>query len=203
MLMSMLSSRGPELDALAKQAEIATQRINGILRACLDYVDAELPLAKLAAVDLDSVFAQAERRLRDGEPRFAEAIVVRTGALPTVRGHAGWLLRIAQALLDNAARYAPPASRIELSARAEGERVRIEVADRGPGLTPQQCESVFDPFERLHAWDAVPGFGLSLATGRRALHRMGGELGLAPRAGGGLVAWFTLPRAEADLRPSS
>lgn len=197
MLVSLLQGRDPELDDFARKAEAATKRIAGLVRACTDYVDAELPIASLADVDLDAVFRDAEARLRADEPRFGAAIVVRSSSLPRVRGHAGWLQRVVRGLLDNAARYSRSPARIEVSARVEAGRVRVEVADRGVGLAREQCELVLQPFERLHAWDDVPGFGLSLATARRALRRLDGDLGLEPRDGGGLVAWFALAPATA------
>jgi signal transduction histidine kinase len=71
----------------------------------------------------------------------------------------------------------------------------MEFADRGCGIESASLETVFTPFERLHAWDAIQGVGLSLATARRIVERHGGRIGLRARAGGGTIAWMTLPRA--------
>lgn len=203
MLCSMLSGRGPDLDLLAQQADSATKRMTALLRACTEFVDADLPVARPETVELESVLDEVERRLRAEEPRFSGAVVERHGRLPRVRGNALALRRVVHALLDNAARYATAPARIEVRAELDGDRCRTIVEDRGPGLTREQCEQVVQPFERLHAYDAIPGFGLSLATAQRVLRRHGGELGLAPRGGGGLVAWFALPRHPEDLRPGA
>ena len=56
-------------------------------------------------------------------------------------------------LLDNAAKYAPEGSRIDLRARRDGDAVAIEVIDEGPGIPPGDLERVFDKFYRVQAQD--------------------------------------------------
>lgn len=202
MLVSLLPREVREVDELAGRAEAATKRMTGLLRAIVDYVDAGLPIAQLGTVDLAVVVDEAVRSLRQADRRVQEA-ELHVGTLPTVRGHAGWLRRVVAALLDNAVRYAGEARpHIEVRAAREVACWRVEVADRGIGLTEAQCEQVLRPFSRLHSWDELPGFGLGLATARRTVRVQGGDLGLQPRDGGGLVAWLRLSGSEEELRPS-
>jgi two-component system sensor histidine kinase KdpD len=49
-------------------------------------------------------------------------------------------------LLENAAKYTPPGSRIRISARAEGSSLRVEIADNGPGIRVGQEAAVFEKF---------------------------------------------------------
>ena len=184
---------GPLLD----QAMQALQRMTRIARACVDYVDAELPPPSIASVDCHAILAEAENSVRNnGEPRFAHADIEVRGALPTVKAHAPSLRRVFAALLDNAVRYTQAeAAHVVVSASPEEGAWRFEVADRGLGLEADKAEAVFTPFERQHSYDSIPGVGLSLATARRIVRRHGGDLGLRPRAGNGTIAWFTLPRA--------
>lgn len=183
---------GPMLD----QAMQALQRMTRIARACVEYVDAELPLPSTSSVDCNAVLAEADSLMRqNGEPRFARADLEVRGSLPVVKAHAPSLRRVFVALLDNAVRYTKTEpAHVLVSASSEGDAWRIEVADRGLGIEEDKVEAVFAPFERQHAFDSIPGVGLSLATARRIVRRHGGDLGLRPRAGNGTIAWFTLPR---------
>lgn len=107
-------------------------------------------------------------------------------------------LRIVTNLAENALRYSPPASTVELTAGTDGPDVVVRVADRGPGLDPDDVEQVFEPFARLG--DGAPpvgsaGLGLSIARGLAVAQ--GGSVTHAPRPGGGSI--FTLRLPEATL----
>jgi two-component system sensor histidine kinase KdpD len=95
-------------------------------------------------------------------------------------------------LLENAVKYTPPGSPIDLSAWAENREVVVEVADRGPGLPPGEEERIFDKFYRVHPED--PGsIGLGLTICKAIVEAHGGRIWAANRAGGGAVFRFTLP----------
>jgi signal transduction histidine kinase len=81
--------------------------------------------------------------------------------------------------------------RLELAARAEGRVAVIEVSDRGPGLTPEVRERLFEPFVTTKR----TGTGLGLAIARRVIEAHGGALEALDRTGGGTVFRVTLPRA--------
>ncbi len=97
-------------------------------------------------------------------------------------------------LIENAAKYAPAGSEIEVSAAVEGDAVRIEVADRGPGIPPGDARGVFAPFRRLRRDLRTTGTGLGLAIARRLVEAHGGRIAVEPRSGGGSRFVFTLPR---------
>ncbi|MGB3280728.1 MAG: ATP-binding protein [Pseudorhodobacter sp.] len=72
---------------------------------------------------------------------------------------------------------------------APGGRIAIEVADTGPGLTPEQIERLFVPFQTSKS----SGLGVGLALGRRIAERLGGTLDLRNRADRGVAVTLTLP----------
>src|SRR6266568_5953771 len=95
-------------------------------------------------------------------------------------------------LLENAAKYTPPGSEMEVGARREGGTIVVEVADRGPGLPPGDEERVFERFYRgAHA--TVRGVGLGLPIARAIAQAHGGRLVAASRPGGGAVFRLMLP----------
>ncbi|MFL5386898.1 MAG: ATP-binding protein [Longimicrobiaceae bacterium] len=106
-------------------------------------------------------------------------------------------LRVLVNLLENAHKYAPPGTAIELSAAQDGDRLVFRVADRGPGVPDDERERIFQPFyRRPHTAPDVGGAGLGLSISRRLAEAQGGSLAFEPRPGGGSTFVFTLPAAE-------
>jgi two-component system sensor histidine kinase KdpD len=114
-------------------------------------------------------------------------------------------------LLDNAAKYAPPAAPIQVLASVEGKHAVIEVADSGPGLAPGEETHIFDKFVRgaAGASGGRRGAGLGLAICRAIVEIHGGRIWAENRPGGGARFMFTIPiegpppavDAEADQPP--
>ena len=96
-------------------------------------------------------------------------------------------------VLDNAAKYSPPGTPIDISARQVGDHVAIEVADRGPGIAPEDLPHVFDKFYRVQRPDGVKGTGLGLSISKGIIEAHGGTIAARNRPGGGTVVSVTLP----------
>jgi len=97
-------------------------------------------------------------------------------------------------LLENAAKYTPPGSPIEVSATARDGEVTVSVADRGPGIPSGDELRIFDKFYRASQGDTVGGVGLGLTICRGIIQAHGGRIWAERRAGGGAVLRFTLPQ---------
>jgi two-component system sensor histidine kinase KdpD len=95
-------------------------------------------------------------------------------------------------LLDNAVKYTPPGSPIEIIATATDQNLTIEVADRGPGLPAGDVEKVFEKFYRVDR-AAAGGAGLGLAICRGIVQAHGGRIWAQNLPGGGVAFLFTLP----------
>jgi signal transduction histidine kinase/ActR/RegA family two-component response regulator len=110
--------------------------------------------------------------------------------------------RLAQVLinvLSNAVKYNREAGSIDIAVRSAeaGARVRIEIADTGAGLAPEDLERLFVPFERLGAARAgVEGTGLGLVLSRHLVEAMGGSIGVSSSLGEGTTVWIELARIE-------
>ena len=94
-------------------------------------------------------------------------------------------------LLDNAAKHTPPATPIEIEARAEGEALALEVADRGPGIAEADRARVFEKFHRGAGEPRGSGLGLAICRGIVRAH--GGTIEALAREGGGAVLRVVLP----------
>ncbi|HEY6334722.1 MAG TPA: ATP-binding protein, partial [Alphaproteobacteria bacterium] len=100
-------------------------------------------------------------------------------------------------LLDNAAKYAPAGSLIQVAARRVGERLEVSVSDEGPGIPAEQLERIFDKFHRIADGDTrPPGTGLGLAICRGFVEGLGGTVTAANRTDrSGAVFTMSLPLA--------
>jgi two-component system, OmpR family, sensor histidine kinase KdpD len=100
-------------------------------------------------------------------------------------------------LIENAVRYTPKESPIDVSARCEGAQVVISVADRGPGIPPADLERVFDKFYRVLDGKLNTGHpsgsGLGLAVSKGLVEAHGGRIWAEPRERGGVVFSVALP----------
>ncbi|MEO9131108.1 MAG: HAMP domain-containing sensor histidine kinase [Sphingomonas sp.] len=106
---------------------------------------------------------------------------------------------IAQAvinLLDNAQRHTPPGTRITVAADADGEWIRLSVADNGPGVAAEDRPRIVRRFTRLDSSRATPGHGLGLNLVAAIAAAHGGTL-LIEDNRPGLRATMVLPRASA------
>ena len=96
-------------------------------------------------------------------------------------------------LVENAVKYTPPGSPIEIRMEPGENEIAVEVADRGPGLPPGEEQRVFEKFYRAREADRPGGIGLGLTIARGIVEAHGGAMTAANREGGGAAFRFTLP----------
>jgi signal transduction histidine kinase len=101
--------------------------------------------------------------------------------LPAVQGVGAELNQIWANLVDNALDAVASGGRVAVTARREGNRVVVEVADDGPGIPPEIRERIFDPF--FSTKDVGKGVGLGLDIVRRTLERHDGEIEVESKPG--------------------
>jgi two-component system sensor histidine kinase KdpD len=106
-------------------------------------------------------------------------------------------------LLENAAKYAPPNTPIEIRVSREPAGVCLEIADHGPGVPPQDLERIFDKFYRAPNAQTRSGAGLGLAICRGIVELHGGWIRAENRPDGGLIFRFLLPLTEHPPAPAS
>jgi signal transduction histidine kinase len=117
------------------------------------------------------------------------------GELPSVRGDRDRLQQVLMNLLDNAVKFSPAGEEVRVSAFHQDLQVRIEVTDRGPGISPDQQGVIFEKFGRGHSDGSpgTPGTGLGLFIARSIAVAHGGALELESRPQAGATFTLTLP----------
>jgi len=96
-------------------------------------------------------------------------------------------------IIENAIKYTPVDTPIEISAILEKERILISIEDQGPGLALEEINKIFEKFYRGQAITHIKGMGLGLSICQRIINLHGGKIWAENRALGGAVFRFTLP----------
>lgn len=138
------------------------------------------------------------RRLAEGNngPRF---VLEANGPPVLVRAAPGRLAQVVDNLLDNAASFAPPDSRIHVDLGIEGENAVLRVSDSGPGFPDGNLGRIFDRFftdRPGHQRGADGHTGLGLAIVKAITEGYGGRVTARNRPGGGAEVAVSLPRAD-------
>jgi PAS domain S-box-containing protein len=197
----------PQLDRVAGIQQGADQ-LRALVDEMIDFARLEAGALQLVMQDLDVgawirfVATQVERAAAGRGLRVATTIPE-----DPLWAHAD-PVRASQALhnmLDNAIKFTPAGGLITVSARACGDRVRVEVADTGPGIAAGHVPHVFEKFYQADGSTtrAHGGSGLGLAIARAFVTAHGGEIGVDTSEGHGATFWFTLPSAEGAARGES
>src|SRR4249919_530955 len=198
----VLEGAPPEAERERFLTHVSTQtaRLSAMIDKVLALAAVEYrqSLDRLEDVDLAAVLAMA---VQDLDPRVQQRqlrVLVdapETAAMPSMslRGNAFLLGQAVSNLLENALEFAPPGSVIEAQLQRDGERLRLRIGDRGPGVPDFALARVFERFYSLPRPDGArsSGIGLSFVREVAALH--GGEVRLGNREGGGAVAELELP----------
>jgi two-component system sensor histidine kinase KdpD len=188
----------------AQQAEIATSireealRMNSLVSNLLDMARLESGAVKLHRQwqPLEEVVGSALKAVRSA--LIGHHILVKLPeALPLLEFDAVLIERVLANLLENAAKYTPSLSEIQIGAALSGhDMVDIWVEDNGPGLPVGKEETIFKKFERGQKESATAGVGLGLAICRAIVEAHGGHIRAENRATGGARFIFSLQRGS-------
>ncbi|HEX6310236.1 MAG TPA: HAMP domain-containing sensor histidine kinase, partial [Acidimicrobiia bacterium] len=193
-------ARQPDMPADERRQVVAA--LTGQVEELAHLVDDLVELARhpdsrtedIEEVPFDEVVIAAVERAR---PRAPDVDIDIVDLEPTlVRGRRRQLERAVVNLLDNACKWSPPGSRVEI--RVAGGRVTIR--DHGVGIDDADLPYVFDRFYRAPSARSAPGSGLGLSIVRRIVDEHGGSVVLRPAGDGGTIATLALPVVDAAPR---
>jgi two-component system sensor histidine kinase KdpD len=113
------------------------------------------------------------------------------GDLPEISMDLVQMDQVLTNLIENAVKFSPPNSSIRIAAVGDATRIRVTVADKGPGIPKAERERVFEPFERGDGEEK--GTGLGLAIAKAVVQAHGGRIWAQDMPGGGAAVTFELP----------
>ncbi|MDA8374122.1 MAG: ATP-binding protein [Actinomycetota bacterium] len=185
-------------DELLHTAESQADALTRLVSSLLDLSRIEAGAFELRSepVRVGELIKEAEALVGQVSPRAAFVIDPASSALQVMVDRL-LTAHVLANLLENAARYAPPGTDVEISAAAVGHRVRISVSDRGPGIPAQMAERIFDPYFTAGGAGRA-GLGLSIAKAFVQAHH--GHISVDPAYGEGARFVVELPSAHVAAR---
>ena len=186
-----------------KLLDVAARNIERLGQLVDDLLDMEKLLSghlrlEIAAVSARTLLQEAARLARGLEPQYGVHIELDAVADLHINVDPDRMHQVLANLLSNAAKFSPPGGSIFLRLRADGDKVRIEIEDQGPGIAEAFKARVFDKFSQADGGDARKhgGSGLGLAISRELVERMGGSIGFESSPGCGALFWCEFLRCE-------
>lgn len=190
---------GPEVaggfvDAILRNSERLTRLISDLLD--ISRIDSGNYHTEIEDVAVHQAIQRATQSIHDGHDAHRISVLCDAGVM--VRADAFALEHVLINLLENAVKYTPVGSHVEVRVRPQDGRVRIEVADDGPGIEARHRSRVFERFYRVDAGRSREkgGTGLGLSIVKNLVQSMSGTVGVHPNEPRGSVFWFELPVAH-------
>jgi len=170
-------------------------RMRDMVQDLLEYARLGREGLNLVDVDMNAEVTHVIENL--GQLMRDSGALVTSDPLPMVQGNAVQLMRLLQNLIGNGIKYRAPGNvpLVHVSVEAEDEEWHFSVRDNGLGIEQPFINQVFEPFRRLHTWEAIKGTGLVLAVSRKITESHGGSIcATSDSKTKGSVFHFTLPR---------
>jgi two-component system sensor histidine kinase KdpD len=203
-VLSSLQEEEMHLDTAAKMnliqvAREEAERLNHLITNLLDVSRIEAGAIKISRQpsDVQDLVGAALEQL--GSRASARPVTIEIPAeLPFISVDFGLIVQTLVNVMDNAIKYSPDDSPIDIRARQVSKEMQIEIADRGVGIPPQDLSHVFDKFYRIKRPDNVTGTGLGLSICKGIIEAHGGRITAENRQGGGTIIRLVLPVTEPD-----
>jgi two-component system sensor histidine kinase KdpD len=197
--LSSLLDEEVQLDETTRHALIETARedaeqLNRLVGNLLNMTRLQAGALHLAqeAADIQDLIGAALAQLA-GRLVGRPVVIDVPADLPPVAIDFALMVQAVVNIIDNALKYSPSGTPIEILASAGESQIHIQVADRGVGIPAEDLERVFDKFYRVRRATNVTGTGLGLAISRGIVEAHGGAVSAENRSGGGTIIHIDLP----------
>jgi len=191
---------GPDERALVDNARRNIERLNLLIDDLLTLNQFEAGILRLdwEPLDLRAVVADAMAAVHPLIREKGQVLEVDLSEPLLTEGDSRRLEQVLVNLLANAHHHTPTGTRITVSARVEAGKILLSVRDTGPGIPPDERESIFERFHRLTSADGGSGLGLEIALSLVQLHH--GRIWVESQLGAGATFYVALPRAVPDTQ---
>jgi two-component system phosphate regulon sensor histidine kinase PhoR len=173
------------------------ERLRELVEDLLDlsHIESQTYQLRFSLVDLERRTESLIALFRDrADKKGVRLVCAVPAALPKAAVDDKALEHVLGNLIDNAVKYCPSGSTITIAAREEGELVRVEVADDGPGIEARHLPRLFERFYRVDAGRSreLGGTGLGLSIVKHLVEAMGGAARVESELGKGAQFSFTV-----------
>jgi signal transduction histidine kinase len=194
-----LKLAGENASPFLNKVIVAAGRLDRMIQEVLSYTRLSRQEIRIERVEVERLVDEIISERPELQPPNAE-ITLERPLLP-MRGHGASLTQCLTNLLGNAVKFVPRGVTPQVRVHSEraGHAVRLWIEDNGIGITPEAQRNLFEMFYRANRDSDYEGTGLGLAIVRKAVERMGGQVGVESQLGCGSRFWVELPSAERDL----
>lgn len=190
-----------EMDELLKSLHLGVFSLQTLIDNLLESASIETGRFRVSprSYDLDKILQEAIQSMEPLLEKYEQQVVLEIPSdLPLVKADPRRIAQVLVNLISNANKYGPEGANIHILVTRLGKMVKIQVADRGPGILSEYRELLFKRFEypAMASSQSKVGAGLGLSVVKAVVEAHGGRVGMDDRLGGGSIFWFTLPLAE-------
>ena len=183
--------------SLARNISRGTASLSSRVDELLDLAKGEVGILELDAesVNLHEMLREAVENVNSLALNQGQSIEMQLPpSFPQVRADVSRIQQVVSNLLDNALKFTPRDGEITLKANLMDNALNIEVQDTGPGMSKQEQDRIFEPYQRMSADKGrLGGLGLGLALCKRLVELHGGQIWVKSRPGKGATFGFSLP----------
>jgi signal transduction histidine kinase len=202
---------GPLPDKARGFIEIARNNCERLIRLINDILDIEkIESGQMSFAPRPLDLMELVDQTLKADEGFAAQHDVRlqvVAAQPGAKVHADpdRLAQVVTNLISNACKFSPPGGTVDIAVTREGARLKVAVADRGPGITEEFLPRIFEPFSQADSSDArrKGGTGLGLSISKAIVERLGGEIGFTTGKGKATTFYFFLPECPEPAATAS
>lgn len=173
----------------------SAEKLDRLIQEVLTYSRLSHGEVEMAAVDLGQVVEDALQHYPELQEPNAQVTVELP--LPQVLGHEVLVSQCISNLLMNATKFVAPGAkpRVRVWSEQVEAKATLWIADNGIGIAPHNQRRIFRMFQRINPPEKFAGHGIGLTIAKKAVERMGGEMGVISQEGQGSSFWLTFNRA--------
>jgi two-component system, NtrC family, sensor histidine kinase KinB len=194
---TLIPDEDETIPSLVSIALRSTERIQRLTNSLLDIsrLEAGQPVGNRQPCQSGSILRDAYELVKPiAESKQQHINLILPEPLPIIDADADMIRRVIVNLLENASKYSPSESMLQLGAKEDGEWLQVWVQDEGPGIPASEHERIFTKFTRLSARESIAkGLGLGLAYCRLAVEAHQGHIWVESEPGMGSRFIFRLP----------
>ena len=186
-------SFAPEPRGLLERIETSANRLDRLIHDVLAYSKLSREQSEVVSFDLDKML----REMVETYPNLRDANIEFVASAARVRGRELPLSLCVSNLLCNAIKFVPPGRVpvVKVWTESTTGHLRLWVQDNGIGILPKQQAKLFKVFSRVHTENEYEGSGLGLSMVKKAVEKMGGQVGMDSEPGHGSRFWIELKTA--------
>lgn len=174
-------------------------RMQRLIQDLLAYAQIDRQEKTFEVVDCNQILEQVLDNLQ--EAISTKHATLTHDPLPTVQGSESQLIQLFQNLISNGIKFvaADVHPQIHVSVIQQENYWQIGICDNGIGVKIEDCEQIFEIFQRAHATQHYPGTGIGLATCKKIVEQHSGQIWVTSYLGKGTTFYFTLPIMNLEI----